>query len=766
MNSRCSGSACLCLLKTRRFALLKIRRFAAGLPILCGALLGLLGPASAQAEEVTWFGSDGVWDVASNWWPHKVPIAGDVVWVKAPEAVDLVVTHQDASSPVLTTAFFDSVGTGTLRLLQSQDQLIVTTQHVGYSGTATLEVSGGTNTVAGGLILAFWAAGDGTYQLSDTGALSANREFIGSAGLGRFHHSAGPNAVVGDFHLGFWGSGDGTYELSGTGALSANREHIGNAGTGRFTQTAGTNTVAGDFVVAALAGSDGTYDLSGTGALSANREFIGSAGPGIFRHSGGPNTVAGDFSLGFWGSGDGTYELSGTGTLSDNRAYIGSAGAGHFIHTGGAHTVAGDLVLSILGSADGTYELSGSGALSATNQIVGAGGPARFIQTDATNVVGRYLILGQLGSGHGTYDLSGTGGLSATREYLGDFGTGLFTHSGGANSISESLVLGNWWSGVGTYELSGTGSLEAADEYLGVLGAGSVVQSGGVNTVANTLYLGLFPGSQGDYDLQGGALDAGQINNNIDSHFAYTGGSLTAPLFLNAGELDLGGVGTRTVSGAVTNNGVVRATDTEVVFTETFTNAGAYVSEQSDNSFANLVVGPAGYLAGAQGSRFFVTGDLMMGSNWAEFWDTSLSGLVLGVSPDHEHTLAYTGQDLGDSYAGYVANFAWRSLSVADGESLVLQDSDLVAGGALYVSVLDLQGGLDQIASITGNGLNLYYDAQQPENGYLNGQAYPLAGGGSIVPVPEPAALLLLSSGIAALVLAQWRRARGEGLRA
>jgi hypothetical protein len=215
-------------------------------------------------------------------------------------------------------------------------------------------------------------------------------------------------------------------------------------------------------------------------------------------------------------------------------------------------------------------------------------------------------------------------------------------------------------------------------------------------------------------------------------------------------------------TGDVTNSGIFKTTNTRVTFAGDYTENGTFLSDPSDNFFSNLNVGQSGILLGGTGDRFIVSNDFRSASTRNEDWNTRLADLIFSVSVDNTHTLEYTGADLGKSFAGYIDNFAWGLLRLAAGESLALQDGDDVTGGAIYVSVLELLGGVEQIASITGNGMSIYYDPREAGNDYLGGQTYALAGGGFLAAIPEPGTGVLLAAGLLALGL---RRRRGRAIR-
>ena len=114
--------------------------------------------------------------------------------------------------------------------------------------------------------------------------------------------------------------------------------------------------------------------------------------------------------------------------------------------------------------------------------------------------------------------------------------------------------------------------------------------------------------------------------------------------------------------------------------------------------------------------------------------------------------MTLTGSDLGATATGFEQNFAWGAIEVAAGETLLLEPAD--PGDALYVHALQLDGAAssadlgayvaDHLINYDGlHPANVYYDASDAANAYLEDRMYALGNGGVLAPVntPEPTCL-------------------------
>lgn len=413
-------------------------------------------------------------------------------------------------------------------------------------------------------------------------------------------------------------------------------------------------------------------------------------------------------------------------------------------------------------------------ALYATNQYIGTT-TARNIysQTTGSNIATSGLYLGYNAAGNGTYNLGGTGSIGATNsnatEYIGYSGSGTFTQTGGTNTCN-GLFIGsggsNGSSGTGIYNLSG-GSLSVGYQFQVGSTAFSPNVTGTFNQTGGTSSSGgFFPGDisvgrTGVYNLSAGSLTAasGVTSGNtfIDNSgtFNLSGGTLAAQgtngTIINSGTLNISNA--PTVTGVLTNNsgGTVKATGATYALATTFTNNGLYQSAGgSTQTFNALTIGTTGAMQGGAGETFIVNRNLTNNSAQSSTFDLSAARLTLAGSGVN-HRVAWTGAEFGPTAPGYANNFAVGTLELASGGLLSLLDGDSTPGGALYVHALMLDDGVAQIASIATSGaMNIYYEAGNPANAYLNNQVYALNGGGILAPavIPEPStwALLLAAS--------------------
>ncbi|MBX9895076.1 MAG: PEP-CTERM sorting domain-containing protein [Nitrosomonas sp.] len=549
---------------------------------------------------------------------------------------------------------------------------------------------------------------------SFTGAQSANSLSINSdtSNTVSFEQTGGSLVILNLEKIGFGFKGNGSYTLS-DGANTAGSLILGSGweSNGSFTQNGGLNRINGGLVLGEGPGSTGKYVLN-SGSLWVGNESIG---------------IPGDRYM--------------------------AGGSGIFTQNGGTHTVSTELVIS------GTYNLN-DGDLSTNSERIGDGrdvASGDFVQSGGTHTITTDLFIGFGGywGGHSSYTLA-AGSLSAGSEFIGDGysgSSGFFSQSGGTNSVSGTLAIAIFSIPVtttnnGRYYLSG-GSLTSNSEEIGYNGIFN--QTGGTHTISNSII------NNGAYNVSGGVLEVhGGIDNN--GTIALTGGATTVNGNVTnsvSGKIEVA-QSPVIFTGDVVNNGQFKSTHTTVTFTGTYTENGAYISDPSINNFTNLIIGSSGHLIGGTGDEWHITSSFENHSQQNTLWDTLNAGLFFDGSG--MKYLYMAGADYGQSPLGFINNFAFESLNLASGVELNILDGNATLGAALYVQLIDLGGGLNQLNDIHSD-YNIYYNPTLAGNAFLRGSTYTLDGGGLLAPaIPEPQFYVMLLAGLGLLCFAMRRR--------
>jgi autotransporter-associated beta strand protein len=410
--------------------------------------------------------------------------------------------------------------------------------------------------------------GTGTYNLTGSGSMNAQRLYVGgSDGGGRT--AAGSN---------------GTVTVNTTGGLTTVSDLIVGefGGTGTFNLDSGTVTTGGWNFCGRRAGSVGTMNISGGTLTNAGRFYIGENATGTVNQTGGTmtnggevrigqgaggnatlNLSAGTFSANGWcligreGS-NGTLNLSGTGTFIKNSGdpfAIGNdpgVGSGTLNQTGGTLTTANGSTMRIGGHPDstGTWNMSGGTATIGGQIRIGSDGNGTLtmdggtINAPATISVGASstgtftLNAGTLntnqingGTGIDTTTFNGTQIVATTP--LNPFIGGLDNPTIGLNGLKvdtngADAVVTQAFSGVGGVVKSGAGTLtlSGANSYEGdnLVNAGGLVLSAdasgtGAITLADGTTLGVsapFAGDQlGASGVTFGTTAATTLNLNL-----------------------------------------------------------------------------------------------------------------------------------------------------------------------------------------------------------------------------------------------------------
>jgi hypothetical protein len=743
-------------------------------------------------------------------------------------------------------------------------------EYVGVYGSGAYLQSGGTNFITNTLYLGTNNGGTGSYNLSG-GSLAAVTEYVGGApaggsGIGTFTQSGGTNSVAGIMYMAYGNSASGSYNLSGSGYLSAGTISIGPLAT--FTQTGGTvgpgtMQLAGTFNYGAPPGS-GAFNgrLINRGTFLYSTSFyagqgiendvvmivpagfaIGTSGgsssldnEGTFNLAGG--TLAGGQSAGSGGPIVNNGLITGYGFLTSGAgitnnleiAPIGgvltiSAGTGGMINNG-TITLTPSYQLSLSGGTLtnlGNINLNsstfaGSGLLNNTTGVVSGPGTIAIpfanllggvlsVPAGATTLASPLVNAGQIQ----VAAVSGvlTGGSIANLDLIEGFGmvTNAINNTGTINSLGGPLTLSG--------PVTNTGTIEALSGTLTISGSLQNNNAGGLlatDAGSKFFFSSGMAVNLGIINLTGGIFDNNSfaLSNSarITGYGTFRSGGLT-----NYSVITFSGA-TSTVNGAVTNasggsisvsynpaiftgnvinNGYVKTTSTTATWAGGFTNNGTYHSDPAQNYFASLANGATGLLLGAAGDGFFITGPLATNAGQIDLGGTSTmvvnsgtgvlsqsAGMLemgAGATLSAGSVEITGGVLLADGPAASInANLIYDSPSPSTYQGILAgTGNSLTVNGPSAVLVLSgsntYQGGTDVFSGTLvaispaairdGTNLNVGIDAGAIFGPVVSGrQVASIAS--AVSPVPEPGALALLAAATTLVLWHRWRRLRTQ----
>jgi hypothetical protein len=488
--------------------------------LIVGGAAGLLLPALALADDISWNGGNGNWNVPGNWDKNKVPDAGDNAFITAPGTYTVTL---DANAEVASLTLGGASGTQTLsnasRTLTLDGASTVSANGV-YSqsngtlaGAGALTVNGTVNWSAG----AFNGPGSititapGTLNIATNSTKTLTRS-ITNAGTTTWTDSSinsGQGAVFTNQNGGmlliqgddFW-----SFNLGGATSQLVNQQGgvITKSITGGtttlslpFTNAGGVTLSTGILALSKGGSNTGTFSLAtgtrleipaDTYTLNAGTTFTGTGA--VRTSSSGTLSVAADVTVINLEQTNGT--VTGAANLTISTSYMWSAGT---LSGTGATIIPMGSVLNITTTSTKslTRSINNAGTTNWTDSNINSGQGAVFTNQNG----GMLLIQGDdfwsFNLGGATSQLVNQQGGVITKSITGGTTTLSlpFTNAGGVTLSTGILALSKGGSNTGTFSLATGTRLEIpADTYTlnagtTFTGTGAVrTSSGGTLSVA------------------------------------------------------------------------------------------------------------------------------------------------------------------------------------------------------------------------------------------------------------------------------------------
>jgi hypothetical protein len=560
------------------------------------------------------------------------------------------------------------------------------------SGTGTVNLTGGTTTVAGIATLSNFSQSSGTLTGGGTLTVTGELTWFGGEESGAGTTNAEGGLVIGNENLAGYGEylDQRTLNNFGTATLDSS-----GYGYGLYVSSGGTidNEVRASFAFVSDTSinddggspSGGTFENTGvfskTGGTSTSTIYIAfSSTAGVLDITTGIISLAGGGDLGGDSTIVGSLNLAGgTFTLDDG---LDVSGTGTVNLTGGTTTVAGIATLSNFSQSGGT--LTGGGTLTVTGQLTWFGGEESGAGT--TNPDGGLVIGNENLAGYGEYldqrTLNNFG--TATLDSSG-YGYGLYVSSGGTidNEAGASFAFvsdtsindGGGSPDGGTFVNAGvfskTGGTGTSTIYIafsstaGVLDitTGMISLDGGGDLGGDSTIVGSLNLAGGSFTLDDGLDLSGTGTVNLTGGTTTVAGMATLSNFSQSGGTLTGG-GTLTVTGQLTwvggeesGAGTTNADGGLVIGNENLAGYGEYLDQRTLNNFGTATLDSSGYGYGLYVSSGG-TIDNEAGASFAFVSDTSINddgGSPSGGTFVNAGALLKTG-GTGTSYiyVGYV----------------------------------------------------------------------------------------------------------------
>ncbi|REK17894.1 MAG: hypothetical protein DWQ37_05055 [Planctomycetota bacterium] len=510
----------------------------------------------------------------------------------------------------------------------------------------------------------------------------------------------------------------GTTEIAG-GTAEADGVRLGMSNSGHLLQTGGSLDIDdGHLTIAQGVGSLGSYTMQ-DGSLTIYRGFnLGLQGSGQFDQNGGQVTLTDQaMRFGNTASGIGIYNLRAGSFRVLRELSIGGRGTGALVQSGGTSEIA-TLRMAELEDSHAQYVLE-QGTLTTTTSVVGLFGHAEFIHSGGTHTADR-LTMGQDGVApqSARYVLSGVGAeLTARIELIGDFAGAAFEQSAGTNRVTGFLRVGSGAGHTASYSLSG-GALTAPEESLGINGVGNFIQSGGTNTVSADLHVGYgssVTASSGRYELSAGSLEVGG-----NEYVGYRAGHGGVGYFEQIG-------GTHSITG-------------DLIIADDDAGLGEFRIENGSLAVGgNLVLGDANRSV----KRFSVVGGLSQIDVEGSF----SMGPALATRPETTAVIESIIDQTG------LSTITLGGSAMLDGRLRVEFSGGFIPALGQQFVVLTAEEGVAGSLALIGHNADIF-DLQITPNAVI-----------LVSLVPEPSAVVLGGSGLAAMLLVAYRRRSRRGRR-